>query len=452
MLPEEVREPIQEDIRGLSKPEGRALKYDWSGWWARPAQLPPDGDHWTHWGLVAGRGFGKTRTGAEYIRHRVNQGARSIALLAENPGDARDVMIDGNEGSSILEVFPPHQEPDYQPSKARIVFHTGAVARIFSSHKPDGPRGWQGDTYWADEVASWKYPEETWNNMMFGLRGEALRPRGVFTTTPKPIDLLRELMDDGQTELTRGSTYENRANLAEAFFQHVVSKYEGTQLGQQELLGVLLEEREGALWRRKWIDHVQPDDVPDFREVVVGVDPAGSTGERSAETGIVAAGKALCDCKVRAGEADQPEPHLFVLEDRSGRLTPNGWARAAVDLYEELGAGKLIGEQNNGGDMVKATVRNVDGGKAVAYKEVYASRGKETRAAPISALYEQGKAHHVGVHEQLEGQMVTWVPDEGPSPDRIDALVWAASQLFPPRAEPAKRSSSTGTVGRSLGM
>lgn len=453
MLPAEEREAILDEIRSLSRPEAIALAYDWEGFWARPAQKPPDPDgDWTHWGLVAGRGYGKTRGGAEYIRGRVEQGARSIALVAESPAAARDVMIDGTEGSSLLEIFPPGKTPDYQPSNAKIEFHTGAVAQIFSSHKPEGPRGWQGDTYWADELAAWKYPRETWDNLMFGLRGEALRPRGCFTTTPKPIDLLRELMEeDPNVVLTRGSTYENKANLAAAFYQHIITKYEGTQLGQQELRGLLLEEREGALWKRKWIDHVQPEDVPDLVKLVVAIDPAASTGDRSNETGLILAGKGLCDCRVRAGEAESPEHHLFVLEDRSGRLSPLDWADEAVELYETHGADQVIGEQNNGGDMVRSTVRNVDGGAAVNYREVWASRGKATRAEPISALYQQGKAHHVGAYEQLEGQLVTWVPDEGPSPDRLDALVWAAHALFPPRKEPDKRPATTGTVGRSFG-
>jgi phage terminase large subunit-like protein len=288
------------------------------------------------------------------------------------------------------------------------------MATTYSADEPDLLRGPQHHAALADELAAWKRGEETWSNLMFGLRlGE--NPRVVVTTTPRPLRLIRELRADPTTAVTSGSTYENRANLARPFLEQIVTKYEGTRLGRQELNGELLEDIPGALWTRTRIDELRVRQAPQLRRVVVAIDPAVTSGEDSDETGIVSVGK---------GE----DGHLYVLADRTCRDTPLGWARRAIALFRELRAERLVAEVNNGGDLVEATIRSVD--RSIPYTAVHASRGKRSRAEPIAALYEQGLVHHVGTFDALEDQMCMFTPDgfDG-SPDHVDALVWAATEL-----------------------
>lgn len=395
----------------LTEQEAEALLYDWP-FWARPNQLPPPGD-WRVWLVLAGRGFGKTRTGAEWLRDQVeNRGRGRLALVAPTAADARDVMVEGESG--ILAISPPWFRPVYEPSKRRLTWPNGAIATTYSADEPDRLRGPQHDGAWADELAAWKYPE-AWDMLMFGLR-LGMDPRAVVTTTPKPVRLIRELLAAATTVVTRGSTYENAANLAPAFLEQIVTKYKGTRLGRQELDGEVLDDVPGALWTRKVLDDLRRTTAPELVRVVVAIDPAVTSGEDSDETGIVVAGRGA-------------DGHGYVLADLSCRMSPDGWARRAVNALQDHKADRIVAEVNNGGDLVERVIRTVE--RTVPYKAVHASRGKRVRAEPIAALYEQGKVHHVGSLPDLEDQMCTYLPEgSDKSPDRVDALVWALTELM----------------------
>ena len=381
---------------------------------ARIEQVEPEGE-WAVWLLMAGRGFGKTRAGAEWVRERISGGeSRRVALVAPTPDDVRNVMVEGVSG--LLRVSPPWFMPKYEPSKRKLTWPNGATALGFSSYEPDRLRGPQFDTAWCDELASWKNARETWDNLQFGLRlGET--PRCAVTTTPKPINLLRELKDREDVMVTRGSTYENRENLASEYIEHIRRRYEGTRTGRQEIYAELLDESESALWKRDWIEVTRVREAPELSRVVVAVDPAVSSRSSSSETGIVVAG------------ADE-NGHAYVLEDASGQMSPDGWARRAIGMLDKYGADRIIGESNNGGDLVEHTVRTAYEDRIVPHKSVHASRGKYVRAEPVSALYEQGKVHHVGGLDSLEDQMCIWSPGSDGSSDRLDALVWAVTELL----------------------
>ncbi len=398
-----------------------AERQEESGWkeyrWnerANKRQLAPDGS-WAIWLLMAGRGFGKTRAGAEWVRERITMsGSRRIALVAPTPDDVRNVMVEGVSG--LIQVFPPWSRPVYEPSKRKLTWPNGAVAFGFSSHEPDRLRGPQFDTAWCDELASWKRTRETWDNLQFGLRLGA-DPRCAVTTTPKPIRLLRELKDREDVLVMTGSTYENSANLSSGYIEHIRKRYEGTRTGRQEIYAELLDESEAALWKREWIEAARVREAPELVRIVVAVDPAVSSRSSSDETGIVVAGSDL-------------DRHVYVLEDASGQMSPDGWARRAIAMLDKYGADRIVGESNNGGDLVEHTIRTAYEGRVIPYKSVRASRRKYARAEPVSVLYERGKAHHVGGLPALEDQMCTWTPSSDGSPDRMDALVWAVSELL----------------------
>jgi len=389
-------EPARNILAALSPGEARALLYDWS-FWARPTQLPPPGD-WRVWLLLAGRGFGKTRTGAELIRARVAAlTARRLALVAPTAADARNVMVEGESG--LLAVSPPWDRPRYEPSKRRLTWPNGC-----------------------DELGSWRYPE-AWDMLMFGLR-LVDDPRVVVTTTPRPTKLIRALIADPTALVTRGSTYENRANLAPAFLDQIIRKYEGTRLGRQELEAELLDDVPGALWTRGIIEAARTQAAPPLTRVVVAIDPAATSSPQADETGIIVAGK-------------DGQGQGWVLADMSGRYPPTVWAKTAIAAYRAHRADRVVAEINHGGEMVEATLRAID--PNVAYAAVRASRGKVTRAEPVAALYEQGRVHHVGSFPRLEDQMCDFVPtgyddvglrSAGHSPDRVDALVWALTNLL----------------------
>jgi phage terminase large subunit-like protein len=407
-------------LADLSDAECEALLYDWQGLWARESQLPPPGA-WFVWLLLAGRGFGKSRTGAEYIRDRVeHHGARRIALVGPTAADVRDVMVEGESG--LLAVCPPWNRPVYEPSKRRLTWPNGAIATCYSADMPDRLRGPQHDLAWSDELAAWRYADEAWDMLMFGMRLGA-DPRVVVTTTPRPTKIIKGLVADATTATTRGSTYDNAGNLAPTFLAKVRKKYEGTRLGRQELNAEILDDNPNALWQRGRIDELRVTKHTDLVVVVTGVDPAASANEDSAETGIIGFGIGWCSCK------GAPELHGFVLEDASTRGTPADWGGAAVTTHHKVRGDRIVGEVNNGGDMVGFVIQSVEGGAAVPFVKVHASRGKATRAEPISALYEQGRIHHVGSFPILEDQMCEWQPGMA-SPDRIDALVWAATEAF----------------------
>jgi len=367
------------------------------------------------WLIMAGRGMGKTRAGAEFILKEIKTGRiRRVALVAKTPADARDVMIEGDSG--ILSISPPWDRPLYEPSKRRLTWNNGTIALVFSSKEPDQLRGPQYDLAWGDEIRTWYYPQETWDNLMFGLRlGE--HPRAVVTTTPLPLSVIKKIMKAPDTVTTTGTTYENRANLAPSFFRQIISKYEGTRLGRQEIRAELLEDVPGALWNRNIIQYKAS---PELVRVVVAIDPATTSGEAADETGIIAAGKGI-------------DGKGYVLADRSARVSPDSWARRAIQAYDDFRADRIVGEVNNGGEMVGLTIRTV---RNVPYKAVHASRGKQARAEPVAALYEQGKIFHVQPFEELEDQLVTWTPESGNSPDRLDALVWCLTELFLQEPEP----------------
>ncbi len=399
-------------VEALSEEQQQDLVFAWRDLWARPKQLAPAGD-WRTWLVLAGRGFGKTRMGAEWVREQtdLHPGWR-IAIVGRTAADVRDVIIEGESG--LLSVCPPWAMPTYEPSKRRLTWPNGSMATAYSADEPDLLRGPQHHAALADELATWRRGEETWSNLMFGLR-LGTNPRVVVTTTPRPLRLIRDLRAAPTTAITTGSTYENRANLARPFLDQIVTKYEGTRLGRQELQGELLEDIPGALWTRANLDALRVRSAPTLRRIVVAIDPAVTSGEDSDETGIVAVGKA-------------EDGQIYVLADETCRDTPLGWARRAVALFRRLKADRLVAEVNNGGDLVEATLRAVD--KHLPYTAVRASRGKRSRAEPIAALYEQGRAHHVGTFEALEDQMCMFTPDgfDG-SPDHVDALVWGATEL-----------------------
>jgi len=391
--------------------------------WARPKQLPPGWD-WYIWLLLSGRGGGKTRSGAELVVKWARDGFSPIALVGQTKADVRDTMVEIGE-SSILNICPPWFMPEYESSKRRLNFPNGTLAVIYSGDEPDQLRGPQHQKAWVDELSKFKYPQDTWGNLMFGLR-IGTQPQVVVTTTPRPIKVIKDLIADTRTAVTRGHTLENRDNLAPDFLNYILRKYEGTRLGRQELAGEILDDNPDALWERDKIDELRVKEHPDLIRVVVGVDPAATAKEESSDTGIIIAGIA------KIGDT----MHGYILDDLTIKGTPDQWATAAVTGYHKTRADKIVGEVNNGGDMVEYTVRTVD--KNVSFKSVHASRGKYTRAEPVSALYEQGRIHHVGFFPDLEDQLCEWVPGDK-SPDRLDALVWAITELMLEDAEPEEK-------------
>jgi predicted phage terminase large subunit-like protein len=420
----------------LPDEDARTVLDHWQHW-ARPSQLPPaqlpGGRAWRVWLLLAGRGFGKTRSGAEWVRAQAESGAaRRIALVAPTARDARLVMVEGESG--LLAIASDRQRPVFEPSKRQLTWPNGAIATLFSADEPDRLRGPQFDAAWCDELAAWRYPA-AWDMLMMGLRlGQ--NPRVVVTTTPKPVKLIRALLASPDCAVTRGGTRENEDNLAPGFLAAILKQYEGTRLGRQELDAELLEDMPGALWSRERIECARVDETPVLRRVVVAIDPAASAGEDSDETGIVVA-------------ALGQDSHGYVLDDLSGRFSPHDWASRALEAYRARRADRIVAEVNNGGAMVEATLRVLDAG--VSYKPVHASRGKLARAEPVAALYEQGRVHHVGAFPALEDQMCAFTG--GPmahlaSPDRVDALVWALSELMLNSAEPGLLGYYRGLSGK----
>lgn len=411
----------------LSDDERANLRYRWD-FWARPEQLLPLGDDWNTWLVLAGRGYGKTRMGAETVRQVVcgdtplSPGlCNRIALVAETSGDARDVLVEGESG--LLACHPKDFRPLYEPSKRRITWPNGAVATLYNAVEPDQLRGPQHDFAWCDEMAKWRYINETWDQLQFGLR-LGKHPRSIVTTTPRPLPLIRRLINDDSVFVTRGRTWDNADNLAAPFLKQINQKYTGTRLGRQELEGEVLEDIPGALWQREWIDDNRRPKIPEeLVRIVVAIDPAASNNENSDETGIVAVGFT---------KDDHDGQHAYVLADWSCKGTPDEWAQKAVSLFHDLDADRIIAEANNGGDMVEAVIRAVD--RNVPVTLVRASRGKRVRAEPVAALYEQGRIHHVGKLDVLEDQMCLFSGETGrsagDSPDRVDALVWGVSALF----------------------
>lgn len=437
------KEKVLEALNELTPSQIEELQYTWE-FWARPDQLEPKGN-WKVWLPLAGRGWGKTRTGAEWVRHQVKKGLHRIACVAPTRGDVRRVMVEGESG--LLNVCWKGDKtyrgadmgfPDWSPTNNTMTWKNGAVAQFFSAEDPERLRGPQFHSAWCDEICAWNNMEETWDMLQFTLR-LGKNPRILVTTTPKPVKLLRRLMapenvQSGRVYITRGSTYDNKDNIDIEALQ----QYEGTRLGRQELYAEVLDEAAGALWNRKMIDEAQYD-LPEgtvvkaedgsvdydasrvafaqtLARVVVSVDPAVSANEESDMTGIIVAGVDV------NGTA-------YVIEDSTGQYLPEQWATKVQELYQKYQADLVVAERNQGGDMVKHTIRTVD--ELLPVKMVHASRGKFARAEPVSSLYERKKVKHLKYLSALEEQMVTWEPlGSIGSPDRLDAMVWAITNLL----------------------
>ncbi len=391
----------------------------------RPEQRTPDGD-WLAWFFCAGRGTGKTRAGAEDVSDfcRRTDGAL-IALVAPTFADVRDTMVEGESG--LLSVLPPSAlkggsaDSAWNRSIGELFLSNGCELAAFSAEKPGRLRGPQHHRAWVDEPAEFAdaqlgdVVDTTWNNLMMGLRlGDD--PRLVVTGTPKNVKLIRQLLSRNDVVVSRGTTYDNLANLAPAFRRRVLSLYEGTRIGRQELLAELIEEVEGALWSPALVEasRIDPAERPDLRRIVVAVDP--SWGTKGDECGIVVAGVGT-------------DGHGYVLDDLSVRATPQEWGVRVADAYRSWQADRIVAEVNFQAEQVRLVMRTVD--RRLTFKELRASRGKQQRAEPVLALYEQGRVHHVGFLPGLEDQMTTWLPgDPAVSPDRVDALVWAITELM----------------------
>ncbi len=402
----------------------QALLYYWPLWchaYQRPPSVP-----YTTWLLLGGRGSGKTRAGAQWCLQKLTQGYGRMALVGNTLDDVIDVMVQGPSG--VMAHAPPWQQGHFCKTQRRLSFGNGAQLLFFSAQDPDRLRGHQFDAAWCDELAKWHYPDRTWDMLQFALRiGQ--QPQQMVTTTPRPLALLRHLLSDPHTVVTRASTYSNRQNLSPAFFNTVVARYQNTTLGRQELDGVLLEDASGALWQRAAMDAQRVTAAPALERVVVAIDPPVSSHSGSDHCGIVVAGM--------VGDAHADTAHYYVLADCSVQgQSPAQWAAHAAAVYRQYRADRLVAEANQGGDMVQAVIRAADA--TIAYRAVYARRGKVLRAEPIAALYERGLVHHVGLLPQLEDQMCVfsyqglqhWGMRHTRSPDRVDALVWALTDLL----------------------
>ena len=393
---------------------------DWDVW-RRGPQKAPEGD-WRFWLILAGRGFGKTRTGAEWVKAQIAAGRRRIALIGPTAADVRNVMIEGESG--LLRAFPADERPVLQATRRRIVWPDGALAFLYSAEEPERLRGPQHDAAWADELAAWTYGQETWDQLQFGLR-LGPDPRALITTTPKPTALIRQLMADPDSYVTRGATYDNWMNVSKAFLDRLLRRYENTRLGRQEIHAEVLGDAPGALWPQESLFNCRVARCPDLRRVVVAVDPSGSSGDDEGDQqGIVVAGVGV-------------DGLGYVLADRTCRLSPEGWARRAIEAFDEFGADRVVAEKNYGGDMVRFTLQTVRPTAPVTL--VTASRGKVLRAEPVSALYEQGRVRHVvaddsdntlaGLEAEMRQATSNGYLGDG-SPNRLDALVWALTDLF----------------------
>ncbi|WP_404406643.1 DNA-packaging protein [Pelagibacterium halotolerans] len=399
----------------MTPEELRAFMYYWHIW-ARDEQLPPDGD-WTTWLLIGGRGSGKTRAGAEWIRMLATgeEPVSPIALVGETMTEARAIMVEGVSG--LLRVHPREDRPRFDAGRDRVVWPNGAKAFLLPANDPERFRGPQFAAAWCDETAKWPKAEAAWDMLQFGLR-LGPHPRQLVTTTPKSTRLIKRLIADPGTVSARMKTDANKDNLAPHFLAAIVDRYRQTALGRQELEGEIIEEIEGALWSRADFDRRRTDAVPECERVIVAVDPPMTGSAKSDACGIVVAG--------RRGDM------AFVLADRTAsKLTPTGWARVAIKAFYEFAADAIIAEVNQGGDLVKAVLAQVD--PLVPVVAVRANRGKWVRAEPVAALYAQGRVVHCGAFDALEDEMCAFGPDglaEGHSPDRVDALVWAVGELL----------------------
>ena len=391
---------------------------------ARPEQIAPDfpghpnfQTGWRFFLALAGRGWGKSRAGAEWVRQKKDNAAM-IALVGETAADVRDVMVEGPSG--ILATAPPWDRPLYEPSKRQLTWNNGAIAKTYSGDDPEQLRGPQHAYAWVDELAKFRYAMECWDQLMFGLRirpFDNTPPQVFVTTTPKPLPILtKKIIPHKKTVMVVRSMYDNIENLSEEFIDDIKATYEGTSLGQQEIHAAILDEAKGALWRRELIDSTRSDDKPAefWKTNVIGVDP--QTASKRNSTGIIAV-------------SEGADGHGYVRADATADYMPAQWAKAVCELFYQIDGDYVVAEGNQGGEMVRHTIHSYD--PKVPVVIVHARQGKQARAEPVSMLYQQGRIHHIGTFANLEEQMVTWEPESGlASPDRLDALVWACRRLF----------------------
>ena len=421
--PVAVQERFLDD---LSEGALRALPFLFE-FWAMPHQLPPSGD-WRTWIILGGRGAGKTRAGAEWVRAQVegskpkDEGrCRRIALVGETVDQVREVMIFGESG--IMACSPPDRKPRWIATRKMLEWPNGAVATVHTASDPEGLRGPQFDGAWVDELAKWRNAQDTWDMLQFALRlGED--PRVCVTTTPRTNAVMKALLATPSTVKTHARTDANQAHLAASFLEEVRNRYAGTRLGRQELDGEFLSDVEGALWSTWMLEECRGQLPEAFDRIVVGLDPSVTSGKASDECGIVVVGAVT--------KGPPVDWRAYVLADRTvKRASPAEWAQAAVEAVAHFNADRLVAEVNQGGQMVREVIGQID--PTVPFKAVHASKGKAARAEPVAALYEQGRVHHAGDLGALEDQMTRMTAQgyEGDgSPDRVDALVWALHELI----------------------
>jgi len=443
MLSEEERAAILEGVNM------DALVWDWSAW-ARPEQLPPDNDDWSIWMYLAGRGAGKTRSAAEWVREKAkvtNRGQLRFALVARTAADVRDVIVEGESG--IINVSPPSERPLYEPSKRRLTWPNGNTATCFTADEPDGLRGPQFHYAWADEIAAWRQSPDaagmtSWDNLRVGTRlGSS--PQIICTTTPKRVPVLYGLIAEaertGKVIVSRGSTLDNAGNLSSTYLEAITGVYAGTRLAAQELYGEMLSDVEGALWTIEMIDDCRENAFPVGSPLrVVGVDPSVAENPRD-ECGIV-----VC---AATGERDLYRRHAWVLEDASIHGSPEQWANKVVAMARKYSC-PVVAEVNQGGALVTNAIHAID--PNVRVLEVHSKNGKALRAEPITLAYEQKRVHHINYLADLESQMCAWIPGEGKSPDRVDALVHALTALLikPPQGFVGGKITAKSPAARRL--
>lgn len=457
------QEAITMFLAAAGAAERDALRYAWNALWARPNQCLPNDDDWTVWFIRAGRGFGKTRSGSEGVRKLVETGqARAVTLIGPTAADARDVMIEGPD-SGLLAVHPDGVRPAYSPSKRLLEWPNGALGHVRSAEEPDSVRGLNSDLVWGDEPASWKTGSAAWDNAQFGNR--IGRPHSILTGTPRPLPWLRAIEKHPRTRLSTGSTYENVGNLAPTFIELVLSLYEGTRLGAQELHAQYLDAVEGALWAlttieltrfaqwsqaTPWASLMTQVTTESRTALGLGVWAIGKGERRNWETwvGVDPPGE-TAECGIVVGTAPERGragyDHAVILDDLSLVGPPEVWGARVVEAVRKHNANGVIVESNQGGDMVRATIHAVD--PTVVVQKVRAKESKSDRAEPVSTLYSRGWVHHYGHLGALESQQTTWVPTEGKSPDRIDALVHLVTKLLRPQT----LSGATASVHSPLG-
>jgi len=420
LLPEEERNIL------LSGMDPESLLWDWSVW-GRPEQQAPLGD-WNVWLVLAGRGFGKTRLASEWVREEAKYtttGQRRFALVARTAADVRDVIVEGESG--ILNVTPPSERPHYEPSKRRLTWPNGNTATLFTADEPDSLRGPQFTHAWGDEIAAWRQTPDAagmtaWDNLRVGTRLGS-HPKLLVTTTPKRVPILYSLLKESEkgdiVKVTRGSTLDNSGNLSSAYLDTMLGIYDGTVLARQELYGEMLSDVDGAMWTEEIIEASRQMAYPPHTPLrVIGVDPSVAENPKD-ECGIVVVSS--------TAEGDLYKRQAWVLEDASIHGSPTVWAQKVVDMARKWGC-PVVAEVNQGGALVKNAIHQID--PSVTVLEVHSKYGKALRAEPITLAYQQGRVHHIGYHVNLESQMYSWIPGEGKSPDRIDALVHALTALL----------------------